>query len=81
MNAGECRSVYPASGGWPALAQPEEVMMIEQEMTATGSIVNERELTVEELDAVTGGRLPEGFVEAVAFGMMKGIFEAGGVLN
>ena len=47
--------------------------MTEQEI----SIVNE-ELTVEELDAVAGGRLPEGFIEAVAVGIMLGIFEAGG---
>ena len=55
--------------------------MIEQEMTTTDSVMNERELTVEELEAASGGVLPEGFAQAVAFGIMLGVFESGGVLR
>ena len=54
--------------------------MIDQEMTA-GSVADKRELTVEELDAITGGVLPEGFAQAVGFGIMLGIVEAGGRLS
>ena len=52
--------------------------MIAKEMTATGSVVNERELTVEELDGATGGTLPEGFMSAVMIGVLRGFTEAGG---
>jgi len=52
--------------------------MATTETTATGSVVNERELTAEELDAATGGTLPEGFLLTIRLGIAKGILESGG---
>jgi hypothetical protein len=53
--------------------------MTEQEMT-TDSVLDKRELTVEELDAATGGVLPEGFMNAVKIGIVVGWLKAGGAV-
>jgi hypothetical protein len=55
-----------------------EGVMIANETTAKDSVVNERGLTVEELDAATGGVLPQGFMKAVWTGVIVGFIEAGG---
>jgi hypothetical protein len=53
--------------------------MTEQEMT-TDSVLHKRELTVDELEAVTGGVLPEGFMNAVKIGIVVGWLKAGGAV-
>jgi len=52
--------------------------MMAKDATAKGGDVSERELTAEELDAATGGVLPDGFLIAVAVGIAKGVLESGG---
>lgn len=60
-----------------------EGVIMANEITATETmaksrIVNERELSVEELDAATGGVLPQGFMGAVWLGIVAGFHDAGG---
>ena len=49
-----------------------------KDTTAKGGDVNELELTAEELDAATGGVLPDGFLIAVEVGIAKGVLDSGG---
>ena len=54
--------------------------MTATEMKATGGAVSERDLSAEELDAATGGVLPEGFMDTVWDGIIKGFRYAGGTV-
>ena len=51
------------------------------ERMTTDRDLDRRELTVEQLDATTGGALPEGFMSAVKLGMLEGWLEAGGTVT
>jgi hypothetical protein len=55
----------PASGR-AALVRSVEGSMIATEMTAAGSVVNERELSGEELDAASGGVIQIAEMDIVA---------------